>query len=244
MAEPETIAEARRDLAAAFRWAVRLGFNEGICNHFSCLVPGDGDHFLVNAYGYHWSEITAANLVVVDGDGRVVEGSGEVEATALYLHSRLHRAHPRARCVLHTHMPYATALTSLADKRLRMANQNAIRFWDRIAYDEDYSGVALDESEGDRVAAALGDKDILFMGNHGVMVVGPTVAEAFDELYYLERACQTQVLALSSGGTLDEIPSQLVEATAAQMHAKLHTAIPHFVALRRVLDRDEPDYAD
>src|SRR3546814_3288387 len=118
------VAQARIDLAAALRWAARLGLHEGICNHFSVTIPGRDDLFLVNAHGVHWSQVTASSLLLLDSQGAIVEGEGQVEETALYIHWRVHRAVPRARCVLHTHMPYATALTSLEDQTIRMVNQN------------------------------------------------------------------------------------------------------------------------
>ena len=152
------VQSARADLAAVFRWATRLGFHEGICNHFSLMVPGRDDLFLINAHGTHWSQITASSLMLLNSEGDIVEGEGRVEETALYIHWRVHRALPHARCVLHTHMPYATALTSLEDQRLHMINQNCVRFHDRIVYDDAYNGLALDNDEGDRIAAALGER--------------------------------------------------------------------------------------
>ena len=234
--------EARRDMAAALRWAAKLGLSEGICNHFSLVVPGRDDRFLVNPQGLHWAEMTAGSLLEVDGDGRVVAGEGNVEPTALYIHWRVHVRHPRARCVLHTHMPWTTALTSLADPRLRMVNQNSLRFFGRVACDDAYNGLALDGAEGDRIAAALGDADVMMMGNHGVMVVGPSVALAFDDLYYLERAAQNQVLAMQTGRELAEVPTQMAQATARQMAADPAQAVAHLAALRRLLDREAPEY--
>jgi ribulose-5-phosphate 4-epimerase/fuculose-1-phosphate aldolase len=123
---------ARADLAAAFRLAVRMDLHEGVCNHFTLMLP-DGKRFLLNRYGLHWSEVTASNLLAIDADGRILEGEGELEKTAFYIHSRIHLHNPRAACVLHTHMPYATALTLLEDGRLEMVEQNALRFHDDIA---------------------------------------------------------------------------------------------------------------
>src|SRR2546430_13139071 len=192
---------ARVDLGAAFRLAVRLELHEGICNHFSVMLA-DGRTFLLNRYGLHWSEVTASNLLVLDAAGRLLGAEGEYEKTAFWIHSRIHLAHPQAACVLHTHMPHATALTLLEDGRLEMIEQNALRFHDDIAYDDSYNGLVVDEAEGDRLARVLGTRRVLFLANHGVIVVGPTVAEAFDSLYYLERACRLQVLARSMGAQL------------------------------------------
>src|ERR671939_285690 len=149
---------ARIDLAAAFRLAVRLDLHEGVCNHFSVMLPGG--RFLLNAYGLHWSEVTASNLLALDADGRVLAGEGEYEKTAFYIPSRIRLANPHAACVLHTHMPYATALTLLEDGRLEMIEQNALRFHNDIAYDDTYNGLVVDEAEGDRLAQVLGEKRV------------------------------------------------------------------------------------
>src|SRR5881227_429644 len=179
---------ARIDLAAAFRLAVRLDLHEGVCNHFSAMLA-DGRTFLLNRYGLHWNEVTASNLLALDAAGRLLGAEGEYEKTAFWIHSRIHLAHPQAACVLHTHMPHATALTLLEDGRLEMIEQNALRFHDDVAYDGSYNGLVVDEAEGDRLAQVLGDRRVMFLANHGVLVVGPSVAEAFDLMYYLERAC-------------------------------------------------------
>lgn len=236
------IRQARIDLAAAFRWAVRQGLNEGICNHFSMDVGGG--RFLVNALGWHWSELTASNLLIADFDGNVLEGEGEVEPTAFYIHSRIHRNCPQATVVLHTHMPYATALTVVEGGRLEPCEQKAIRLCKSIVYDDDYQGLALDNSEGDRMAAKLGDKRILFLANHGVIVTHRTVAEAYDDLYYLERACQVQVIARQTGLPLRRISPPVLRHTEEQYEGDRQSAPLHFASLKRILDREEPDYAN
>ena len=161
-----------------------------------------GDRFLINPYGWHWSEITASSLVLCDAEGRVLEGDNTVEPTAFFIHSRVHLAAPQAVCVLHTHMPYATALTLRQNGRLEMCEQNALIFYGRLAYDDEYGGLALDGSEGDRIAARLGNASALMLASHGVIVTGRSVAQAFTDLYYLERAAQAQVLAASGGHAL------------------------------------------
>ncbi|WP_119272326.1 aldolase [Taklimakanibacter deserti] len=236
--------EYRMDLAAAIRLAVRFGYHEGICNHFSLMVPGDEHRFLVNPYGLHWSEIRASDLVLVNERGEKLEGDGEVEESAFWIHSRIHIAHPAGAAVLHSHMPYATALTWLEDMTLEMAGQNAIFFHGRIAYDPVYGGLVKGVEEGDRIAGAMGDKRVLFMANHGVTVVGPTIAEAFNDLYYLERACQTQVLAMSTGRKLRVLPAEAASETRRQMAADAYQIDLHFAALKRRLDAEEPDYRD
>jgi ribulose-5-phosphate 4-epimerase/fuculose-1-phosphate aldolase len=239
---------ARIDLAACYRLAERFGLNEGIDNHMTMLVPGYTDRFLLAPFGRHWSEVCARDFMVVDFGGRVLSGEGLVEDTALYIHQPTHRLSPQGRCVLHTHMPYATALSMLENPRLEMAVQSALGFYDDIAYDPSYGGLAYDLAEGERLARALGEKSVLVMGNHGVLVVGNTVPQAFERLYFLERAAQAQVLALSTGRPLRLIPDAVVKKTAAQFAASTSVggrdrAELHFEALKRVLKRSDSDYA-
>jgi ribulose-5-phosphate 4-epimerase/fuculose-1-phosphate aldolase len=234
----------RVELAAAFRAAARLGFHEGVCNHFSLALSDDGGEFLVSPHGFQFAELRARDLLRVETGGRVLSGQGTVEPSAFFIHGRMHRARPQARCIMHTHMPYATALTSIEGGRLEPINQNALRFTDQIAYDDAYGGLALDDAEGDRIAAALGGRRILFLANHGVVTVGPSVAAAFDDLYYLERACQNQVLAMATGRPLKRVSENVIRGTLAEFARYEDQAELHFAALRRSLDREEPEYAD
>jgi ribulose-5-phosphate 4-epimerase/fuculose-1-phosphate aldolase len=234
---------ARIDLAAALRLAVANGFHEGIDNHFTLTVPGKPDLFYLNPYGLHWSEVRATDLLEVDVDGRVVAGEGPADRTAVCIHGPIHRR--GIACVLHTHMPYATALTQLEDITLEIFGQNSVGFH---AYDYDYNGLALDMAEGERMADILDDKIVLMLANHGVIVCGKSVADAFNSLYFLERACQTQILAMSTGQKMKRIKKEVVVATRAQFGAA--GLLPgqnaydiHFAALKRQLDRREPDYA-
>jgi ribulose-5-phosphate 4-epimerase/fuculose-1-phosphate aldolase len=228
----------RADLAAALRWAARLGFQEGVDNHFSLAVSAD--RFLVNPYGLFWSEVTASSLVLCDLSGTVLEGAYEVEATAFFIHAPMHAAGRRA--VLHTHMPYATALALLDGVRLEMAQQNALLFHDRIAYDDEYNGFALDKAEGERMVAALGDRAVLMLAGHGVVTTGDTVAEAFTDLYYLEMAARAQVLAMSTGHPLRPIADEVALRTAEQAKPELAlVAQRYFDAVTRTLRREEPD---
>ena len=238
--------QARIDLAAAYRLACHHGLNEGVCNHFTLMLPDRPDHFLLIGYGTHWSQVRASDLLVVDLDGNLVEGEGTVEPTAFYIHARVHKARPDLRCLMHTHQPNVLALAMTEDGKLEPASQTALRFCHRIAYDWDYQGLAFDNDEGDRVAAAMDGTDILFMGNHGVMVGGPHVAKAYDDLYYLERAAMTQILAMSTGRPLKIIPPEIQKETAREMSIdNMHRyAVDHFEGLKRMLDRIEPDYKD
>ncbi len=240
--------QLRVDLACALRWAARLGLHEGVDNHFSVAVPGPdgavrGDRFLINPYGWHWSEITASSLVLCDAEGNVLEGDNAVETTAFCIHAPIHRLVPNAAVVLHTHMPYATSLTLIEGGRLQMCEQNALMFDQRIAYDDDYQGLAVTVAEGERMARKLGNRSALFLASHGVIVTGATVADAFTDLYYLERAAMFQVLARSTGGTLREIPQAMRETCREQFAAdRPPLAQRHFTALKRMLDAQEPAY--
>jgi ribulose-5-phosphate 4-epimerase/fuculose-1-phosphate aldolase len=239
------VRQARVDLAACFRMASRLGMHEGICNHLSAMVPGRDDVFLVNPYGWAFSEITASRLLVCDFHGNVVAGEGMPEATAFHIHARLHMKHPRAAAAFHTHMPNATALAMLEGPPLAWAGQTALKFYGRTAVDEDYNGLALDEAEGDRIAAAMREADIVFMKNHGVMVVGPTIAEAWDDLYYLERAAEAQRLALATGRPLKPVPHAVAQRAYEQMRlGDADSARLHLESIKRILAKQEPDYLD
>ncbi len=239
----DPVTQARIDLTAALRSAARLGLNEGVCNHFSLEVPGAPNHFLINPQGLHWSEVTPRDLVILDERGQTVEGRHKVEPTAFFIHGRIHLG-KRKKCVLHTHMPFATALTLLDGAELDVrANQNAMRFYGRIGYDREFGGVALDTDEGDRICNALGDKDVVFMQHHGVMVCGDNVPYAFDDLYYLERSCMVQVLAQSTGGRLKRVPEPMAADVARQIEGERQQSTLHFEALKRILDREQPGWS-
>ena len=211
------IVQARIELAACFQMAAQRGFDEGICNHFSAVVPGHDDLFFVNPHGYAFSEITASKILVCDFEGHVLDGVGQPEATAFYIHARLHRLKPRVRAAFHTHMPNATALCLLEGPPLLWLGQTSLKFYGRTAVDENYNGLALDDSEGDRIAQSMGDADILFLKNHGVMVAGPNIAEAWDDLYYLERAAEVQLKAMSANRPLKPIPHDVAQLAYEQM---------------------------
>jgi ribulose-5-phosphate 4-epimerase/fuculose-1-phosphate aldolase len=217
-------------------------------NHFSLAVADEdgvirGDRFLINPYGFHWSEVTASSLLLCDAEGNVLEGEHKVEPTAFFIHSRIHVKAPQAVCVLHSHMPYATALTLRENGRLEMCEQNALAFYGRLSYDDEYTGLALDSHEGDRLASKLGNGSTLFLASHGVIVTGRTVAEAFTDLYYLECAARAQVLAASGGQKLRTLPEAVQRHTAQQYRDELPLLAERFFgAYRRMLDREEPEY--
>lgn len=239
-ATPRTEIEDREDLAHAFRLAEAFGFHEGICNHFSVSLDSEEERYLINPYGTHWSEMRPESLLLIDGDGNVLDGQGEVEDSAKFIHIGGHRANPRHKALLHTHMPYATALTMIDKGRLEMAHQTAVRFYGRIEYQDTFGGLAVSAEEGERLADAAREKqhiDVTFLSSHGVVVGGNTVAIAFDDLYYLERACRQQIFAMQTGGVLKELDQEVVELTVEQISRDIqHFSNEHFRALSRVID--------
>ncbi len=228
----------RVDLAAAFHMAVASDLHEAVANHFSVVLP-DNEHFLVNPFGLHFSEITASNLIVCDFDGNVVRGEGQPSPSAHHIHAPIHRLIPRARVLMHTHQPYATALSMITNGRIEYSLQTSCRFYNRIAYDYDYDGVALSDLVGERMAEILGDAEVIFLGNHGVMTAASTVAQAFDDLYFIERVAQTQIFAMSSGRELTQLSTEIIEKVAEQTHYErfeLGYIDLHFAAQKRLLD--------
>lgn len=236
--------DERRDLAAVFRGAAMFSGQAGVCSHFSLRVGDEPLRFLLNPWGMYFSEARASELMLIDENGKSQDPAHDAGFAAFNIHSRIHALHPEAHCVLHTHMPYATAITMLEHGRLEPASQEALRFYGDIAYDDSYNGLAHDAAEGERIARAMGDKHVLFLAHHGVIVVGPTVAQAFDHLYYLERAAELQIKAMSSQRSLRLVPAEVASRTAQQfMRGREHWACLHLTALRRKLDRDQPTYA-
>ena len=225
----------REDLALALRAAAHHQLSEGVCNHFSAALPGHADRFLINPRGLHWSEVGPDDIVLVDSEGQVLAGRHRVEPTALFIHGAVHRVAGHA-VVLHCHMPYATALTLTTDRALDPTlSQNAMRFMHRIAIDASYNGLALDHAEGERIARAMAGKDVAFLANHGVVVAGARIAHAYDDLYYLERACLHQVIAQSTGRPLAPVNAELAAHVAAQIQGEREQSDLFFDALRRLL---------
>lgn len=235
--------ELRRDMAAVFRVAARLGWNEQIGNHNSLLLPGAGEpRILINPRGYLFQELRASDLIVVDLAGRVLQGTGELRKVAFHIHCRIHLQNPSAACVVHVHPRYLTALSMLEGAEFALSHHNNLLLNDRTTYDDQGNEPVHQDSEGDRIAHALGDRSVLVMRGHGVTVVGPTVHDAFDECYFAERTAMYQMTALQTGLKLHALPEGLRRnhrgAWSEKMDARLHLD-----AWRRVLDREEPDYA-
>ena len=243
----DAVRQAKVHLAAALRLAVLDGLEEGIDNHFTMMVPGYTDRYLLLPYGLHWSEARASDIIVFNDAGETLEGNGVVELSAQCIHAPMHRL-TGAKVVLHTHQPWATALNMLKNNRLRPATQTAAFFHNRIAYDDHYQGLAKTMAEGERLAALLQGKQAMFLKNHGVITVGDTVAQAYKRLYKLEKACQTQLLAMSSGQPLevmsDAVVAEVQQRAPADRHPSAERDRLYFEAMMRVLDRVNPGYAD
>jgi ribulose-5-phosphate 4-epimerase/fuculose-1-phosphate aldolase len=247
----DPVTQAKVHLAAAHRLAVLHELEEGIDNHFTVTVPGRNDQYLILPFGLHWSEARARDMIVFDESGKTLEGEGVVELSAQCIHAPIHRI-CGARVVLHTHQTWAVALNMLKDNRLVPASQTAAFYHGRIAYDDTYTGTADTLEEGERLAGVLGDKrggkHTVFMKNHGVLVTGETVAEAYRRLYKLERVCRAQVLAMSTGKPLEILSEAIVAQVQSPPLDDRHTRTERdrlfFDAMMRVLDRELPGYAD
>jgi ribulose-5-phosphate 4-epimerase/fuculose-1-phosphate aldolase len=242
----QSLRQAKMDLAVALRSAAHLGLHEGVCNHFSLVVQeyNGAEAFLINPQGVSWSELVPSDLVIVDVDGNKIEGTHNVEPTAFFIHGRIHKEKKNAACIMHTHMPFATSLTLLQDGELEWVSQNSLRFYNRVAYDSEYGGLALDSEEGDRICSKLAQADVLFMANHGVLICGESVASVFDDMYYLERACTVQVLAQSTGRPLRRVPEAVALRTARQFEAERQQSRMHLEALKKTLERLSPGWSE
>ncbi|WP_205914607.1 class II aldolase and adducin N-terminal domain-containing protein [Rhodobacter sp. SY28-1] len=237
--------DQRQDLAAAFRWTARLNLHESVANHFSLAVNPEGTRFLINPNGRHFSRITASSLVEIDAnDSDTMSRPEAPDPTAWGLHGAIHRACAHAVCVMHVHSVHATVLASLADSRLHAIDQNSAMFFDRHVVDDHYGGMAFEE-EGARCAGLLANPKTvaMVMGNHGVLVIGRTVAETFNRLYYFERAAETYIRALQTGRPLRVLPDEIAEKTAREWESYPGFAEAHLRELRAILDAEDPSYA-
>lgn len=237
--------QERADLAAAFRWTARLNMHEGVANHFSLALEADGSQFLMNRNQVHFSRIRASDLLELDArDRHSLTGADAPDPTAWGLHGAIHRQCPHARCVMHLHSPFATVLAALADSRLPPVDQNSATFFNRHVVDNAYGGLAF-EQEDERCAALLSDprNKVLVMGNHGILVIGDTVADTFNRLYYFERAAETYIRALQTGRPLRVLPDVIAEKTALELGAYPKQAKRHLGEIRAILDGEGSDYA-
>jgi ribulose-5-phosphate 4-epimerase/fuculose-1-phosphate aldolase len=234
----------RVDMAAAFRWTARLNMHEAVANHFSLAVSDDGKDFLINPNQRHFSLIKASDLLLLNADDpAALDRPDAPDPTAWGLHGSIHRHVPHARCVMHVHSIFSTVLASLADSRLPPIDQNTATFFNRVVIDEGYGGLAF-EDEGTRCAAMLQNPrhKVMVMGNHGVLVLGSSVADAFNRLYYFERSAETYIRALQTGQKLRLLSDEVAEGVANAMDHYDGQADRFFDDIKTLLDKSEPDF--
>lgn len=236
----------RVDMAAAFRWTARLGMHEAVANHFSLAVNEDGTQFLMNPNQRHFSLIKASDMLLLDAnDPTTMDQPDAPDPTAWGLHGSIHRACPHARCVMHVHSIHATVLACLADSSLPPIDQNTATFYNRYVIDEHFAGLAFEE-EGKRCAAMLSDPKIktMIMGNHGVLIIGDSVADTFNRLYYFERAAETYIRALQTGQPLRVLSDEIAEKTAQELDDYPGQSDRHLAELKAILDDEGSTYAN
>lgn len=237
-------AELRADLAAAFRWTAREGMHEAVANHFSLAVNADGTRFLINPFGRHFARLKASDLLLLDAaDPATLDRPDAPDPTAWGLHGAIHRTCPHARCVMHVHSVHATVLACLEDSHLPPIDQNSAMFYGRHVVDSHFGGMAF-EAEGARCAALLANPKMrtLVMGNHGVLVIGETVAETFTRLYYFERAAETYIRALQTGRPLRFLTDEVAEKTAREWEDYPDFAGAFLREIKATLDIERADF--
>ena len=236
--------EILNDLAAVFRWTARLNMHEAVANHFSVSAPDSSEDFYVNGSGMHFSTIKSSDLVLIEQSkiNELKDKPELVDPTALYIHGSIHKKVPNAKCILHVHSKYATALATLEDPTLPPIDQNSMRFFNRVGVYSDFGGMGFEE-EAIKMANKIGNKKVLLMSNHGILTTGQTVAEAFDELFYFEKACETYITALSTNKKLKIVSNEIAEKTAQEWEncSPTHQDL-HLKAIRSILDSEDPSY--
>ena len=237
------ISELQKDLAAAFRWAAKLNMNEGIANHFSVCTP-KSSNFYINGSGMHFSTIKASDLILVEQDKikEIKKNPDLIDPTAINIHGTIHKKVPHARCILHVHSKYATALSTLKNPTLPPIDQNSMRFYNRVSQYNDFGGLGFEE-ESDKMAVNIGNHRTMLLANHGILTTGQSVAQAFDELYYFEKACETYITALSTNKELKIVAPEVAEKTALDWE-NYPTGLGdlHLKAIRSILDKEDPSY--
>ncbi|MEH6446540.1 MAG: class II aldolase/adducin family protein [Oceanospirillaceae bacterium] len=237
--------DLRVDLAAAFRIIHNMDMHESVANHLSAAVSSDGKKFLMNRRWMHFSQVTASNLQLLDSEDDSLMSTDEApDLSAWSIHGNVHKKFPNARVILHVHSTYATVLSTLKDPRILPIDNNTAGFFNRISYDTDFGGIATTEAEGQRISETFAGKQALMMGNHGISVIGDSVAQAFESLYYLEKACKTMVLAYSTGQPLNVLSDEIAEKTATSWDDFKGSGDAHFAQLKMMLDKTDPSFRD
>ena len=236
--------EILNNLAAVFRWTAKLNMHEGIANHFSVCKPNSDGDFYVNGTGMHFGHIKASDLILVENKNfeEMKKKPETIDPTALYIHGTIHKKVPNAKCILHVHSKYATTLSCLKDPTLPPIDQNTMRFHNRVAVYTDFGGLGFEE-ESKKMARSIGNHNILLLANHGILITGQTIAEAFDSLFYFEKACETYITALSTGKELNIVSPEVAEKTAQDWeNYSTDMAGLHLKAIRSILDLEDPSY--
>jgi len=239
-----TSIEILEDLAAVFRWTAKLNMHEGIANHFSVCLPGSNGSFYVNGTGMHFSKIKVSDLVLIEEEKfEEMQNKPEiVDPTAINIHGTIHKKIPSAKCILHVHTKYATALSCLKNPTLPPIDQNTMRFYNRVAFYNDFGGLGFEE-ESEKMANCIGNHNILLLANHGILTAASTVAQAFDDLFYFEKACETYITALSTGKELNIVSSEVAEKTAQDWeNYSTNLGELHLKAIKSILDTEDPSY--
>ena len=240
------ITELQKDLAATFRWTARLNMHEGVANHFSACVPGSSTDFYVNKAGLHFSQIKASDIILVTKDNieELKKKPDLVDPTAINIHGAIHQKVPHARCIFHVHSKYATALSTLKDPIMKPIDQNTMIFFNRVSVFNEFGGLGF-EDESIKMANALGNKQHLLLANHGIITTGETIAEGFNYLYYFEKAAETYLTALSTNKELNIVSDEIAEKTAQETaDYPINLAKLHLDQIKKILDKEEPDYKD
>ena len=232
-------AQQRDELAALCRLAAKLGWQEATANHISLAASEDGRKFLINRQWRDFETLKASELALLDSTN--ADLPPDIDSTAWAIHGTIHHLVPQARCVVHLHPVYATALSCLQDPTMYPVDQVSARFFNRVAIDDAYAGMADHRAEGERLAGILGQKKILLMGNHGLLVIGRTAAEAFDAFYHFERAARTLLLAYGTGRTLNILTDEVAEKTAQAWEREPEFGAAHFEHMRCNLPADYLD---
>lgn len=234
--------EIRIDLAAALRLSAKLGMHEAVANHFSAAVTEDGKKFLLNPKWVHFSKIRASDLILVDADNPQSFNRGEIDPTAWAIHGQIHTLRPDIRVIMHLHPIYATTLSCLKNPTILPVEQNSARYFNRVAYDFHYSGMADHQAEGQRLAHLLQNKQRLMMGNHGIIVSSHKIGIAFDDMYTLERASQILIQAYSTGQALNILDDDIAEKTAKDWEKIEDFSLTHFEEMKSMLMKEDSSF--
>jgi ribulose-5-phosphate 4-epimerase/fuculose-1-phosphate aldolase len=237
--------ETRVDLAACYRLVAKYGMSDLVYNHITARVPGHHDQFLINAYGYLYEEIKASNLYKIDLDGNVIdqpETPYGINQAGFVIHSAVHGAREDVACVIHTHARASMAI-SMMECGLLPLSQHAMRFYGDVSY-HPYEGVALDLAERERLVKDLGDTNVMFLRNHGLLVCGTSIAEAFNRAYWVELACKAQIDAMSTGATIIQPDQDVVDHTANLFDPEVRRRYGEmeWAAMLRLVERTDPSY--